>query len=135
MCWCFIAPGQCSCSQVALAEAERLGFELLPHASYLQDFSPSDLFPTCGPVVLRGTMTSYELLKAILDLILQKGSQSLNISGQSALKFRGTGTILKNNTETICLEWCFLVEAENFLKNILPVTAHILQRKFCIIPL
>ena len=98
-------------AQVAVAEAERRGFKRLPHAPYSPDLAPSDfnlfskLKSHLSGAVLKVTMTSYVLLKGILRLRLQtsseKGSQSLNIGGQSALKFRGT--MVKTNIETIYL--------------------------------
>ena len=66
-----------------------------PHAIYSPDLAPSDfyLFPKLKSrlraAILRVTMTSYVLLKGLLGLRLQtspeKGSQGLNIGGQSTL--------------------------------------------------
>ena len=70
-------------AQVAVTEAERCGFELLPHAPYSPDLAPSEfyLFPTCRAAFLRVTMMSYVPLKGILGLRVhtssEKGSQSL----------------------------------------------------------
>ena len=69
-------------AQVAIAEAERCGFELLPHARYLPDLAPSDFYlfsklnPHLRAAVLIMTMTSYVLLEAGLGLRLQKDSKA-----------------------------------------------------------
>ena len=41
-CWCFVAPRHTS--QMAVAETETYGFELLPHAAYSPDLAPSDFY-------------------------------------------------------------------------------------------
>ena len=86
-------------TQVVVAVAEKCGLALLPHAPYSQIWHyqisaySQNWNHTCGTVILRVTITLYVLLKAIFGLRLQtsseKGSQSLNIGCQSALKFRG----------------------------------------------
>ena len=101
-----VAPGQCFCSHSTSGSRRsgKLGFEQYPHAPYYPDFPQTEI-PLAGLPFLSVIMTSYMLLKVFLGLRMQtsseKGSQSLNIGGQIALKFRGT--MLKNNIEMICL--------------------------------
>ena len=71
-------------TQLTVAETERFGFDLLPHASYSPDSAQSDfyLFPNLISYLRdrrfeSDTMTSYVLLKAILGLRLQTSSNDL----------------------------------------------------------
>ena len=88
-------------------QSQKLKDAALPHVLYSPDLAPSDfyLFPKVESHLWSRRFESDNNIKCAVERYLQtsseKGSQSLNIGGQSALKIRVT--VLKNKNETIYL--------------------------------